>query len=147
MCLRIPNSLWKDPSICISFAWDTCKRHATFENQFTNKATHNTYMRQIWTTWSMYIIHIGLQGGEKGIHLQEWIHCCPRLISRVQEWCYFLALSTSCCGLSLVLTFFCIYAPIFVASTLHPQKFVALLKLPTIIKKKSWFKKKKPSII
>jgi hypothetical protein len=87
---------------------------------------------------------LGLQGGEKGKHLQEWIHCCPRLISRVQEWCYFLALSILCCGLSLVLTFFCIYAPIFVASTLHPQKFVALLKLPTIIKKKKrliFFKK------
>lgn len=66
--LRIPNSLWKDPSICISFAWDTCKRHATFDNYFTNKATHNNYMQQIWATWSMYMIQIGLQGGEKGIY-------------------------------------------------------------------------------
>jgi hypothetical protein len=41
------------------------------------------------------------------------------------------------------LTIFCIYAPIFVASTLHPQKFVALLKPPTIIiKKKVDFLKK-----
>jgi hypothetical protein len=104
-------------------------------NSLRRQPTTN-YMQQIRATWSMYIIQIGLQGGEKGIHLQEWIHCCPLLISQVQEWCYFLALRISCCGLSFVLTFFCIYAPIFVASTLHPQKFVALLKLPTIIKKK-----------